>query len=479
VSNYYSIITERGLEKLTLSKANGKAVRLKTIAIGDAAGNDDALPAANQSALIREVYRAEINRLFQHEQDANILVAELHIPSNVGGFIIREAGIFDEDGELFAVGRYPATVKPNLSDGISREEIVQLAIAHSNNSQIELKIDPSIVMASRAYVDTRILESHREDHEDRTIIHVGADGDFPDLQSAWDSVRGKRIAAPLVFKLKKGVHTINKGIYLSHPPIGNNIYIEGEISNPDDVSITANYAESTDIICVDGVPALHINGLTIKGNDYQKIGLRVTQSNVISSSSLKTVKTRIGICAQFNSSFISNNSEARDTDRGMYADYNSTLYLNIPTVSCLKKEGNARGTSGVECSVNSCANIVNGTISNATHGTYAVNMSSLLVSGTSIEKCALGLSANNNGYINSNDTTISDCDYGIYAHLKSFCCLSDMFINSCTVGFSAVLGSMIRSNTPPNNIKNCPTPYNPPGHGIMGEYHSFIYRDKL
>jgi len=469
VSNYYSIITERGLEKLAWSKANGKAVRLKTIAIGDAAGNDDALPSGNQSALIREVYRAEINRLFQHEQDTNILVAELHIPSNVGGFIIREAGIFDEDGELFAVGRYPATVKPNLSDGIAREEIVQLAIAHSNNSQIELKIDPSIVMASRQYVNNKLLDVS----EPKILITVGQDADFKDLQAAWDSIKGKRLNNPLTIQIKPGTHEIATPINLSNPPIGSSIHITGDTNNPDNVVLYATYSTNHPIIYIQDVPAISFSGVTIKGNDYEKTALHLFNSKMTAANqSLKISKVRIGLYLTFNSSTIFDGMTISDCVIGVYNDFNSVVHARNLHITCNDNKESCIGISSV---LGGIVYVNNSTITNAYRGINTSSQGLMYLFNMSISHCDIAVFSSVKSNIWSTQSKINHCKWAFYCSDNSYGHFSESEVDNCENGYFATLQSFIRAESTSNKITNCQTPYSPPLSTTPGNYNSQIY----
>ena len=469
MSNYYSIITERGLEKLALSKASGKAVRLKTIAVGDSAGNDDALPSGNQIALIREVYRAEINRLFQHEQDANILVAELTIPSNVGGFIIREAGIFDEDGELFAIGRYPATVKPNLSDGIAREEIVQLAIAHSNNSQIELKIDPSIVMASCQYVNNKLLGVS----EPKTLITVGQDADFKDLQAAWNSIKGKHLNHALTIQIKPGSYEVTTPIVLTNPPTGANVIITGDINNPEKTVFNANYLGSNPIIQLQDIPEIDLQGFCIKGNDFEKTALYLSNSKAnLKSHSIQLANVRLGLSLTLNATAHCDGVVISNCLIGVYNDFNSVVRADNLSVECVPSQTN---TVGMSSALGGITYANNSTIVNAYRGLNTSTHSVMYLTNMTVKNCDIGVLASIRSYIWATQTSVSDCNWAFYCSDLSYGNFSDSEISNCKNGYSATLQSFIRALSTQAKISNCQVPYSPPLSGSPGNYNSQIF----
>lgn len=146
---YYSIPTTLGLSKL----AQLQTIQLIELAVGDGSGSVPD-PASNP-IIVNEVWRGDINAIDPHKTNSNWLVIQCIIPASVGGWSIREFGIFDSDGDLLFVGNHPETYKPILSEGaggnIRIDVIIQLATAEMD--KIELLIDPSVVLATRDYVD--------------------------------------------------------------------------------------------------------------------------------------------------------------------------------------------------------------------------------------------------------------------------------------------------------------------------------------
>jgi phage-related tail fiber protein len=141
---FYSLITNIGLGKIQEALNNGTKLDLKYIAVGDSNGAYYE-PSEEQMALKSERYRAEITELTS-------LTAKSLIPASVGGFYMREFGIFDSENNLILVGKQPETYKPVETEGSFKELWIKVVIVAINPNVIELKIDPTIQMASQSWV---------------------------------------------------------------------------------------------------------------------------------------------------------------------------------------------------------------------------------------------------------------------------------------------------------------------------------------
>lgn len=150
---YYSVFTKKGLELLTDAIQNGTKLGITSMAFGDGGG---VLPEPNDEfeSLINEVHRTPLNSLGADPQNANWLRAEAIIASAIGGFNIRELGLY-AGNELVAYSNYPPTFKPNPSDGTARIMTFRLILQIENTSNFELIIDPDVVLATRQYVDNQ------------------------------------------------------------------------------------------------------------------------------------------------------------------------------------------------------------------------------------------------------------------------------------------------------------------------------------
>lgn len=150
-ATYFTLLTKVGQAKIVNAIALGQNVAWTTMAVGDGNGNPTT-PNENQTALVRENYRAGINQLTVDPDNPNYMVAELVVPTNVGGWTVYEVGVFDADGDMIAVANFPATYKPQLVEGSGRDLVVRIIVQVSNASIVTLKVDPAMVLASQKWV---------------------------------------------------------------------------------------------------------------------------------------------------------------------------------------------------------------------------------------------------------------------------------------------------------------------------------------
>ncbi|WP_312836743.1 phage tail protein [Pantoea sp.] len=155
---YYAIITNLGAAKMANAAALGTKLNITQMAVGDGNGTLPT-PNASQTALVHEVRRAAINTLSIDKDNASQIIAEQIIPETEGGFWIREMGLFDADGTLIAVCNTPETYKPKLDEGSGRTQTVRMVLIVNSTDAITLKIDPSVVLATRQYVDDSVNEA--------------------------------------------------------------------------------------------------------------------------------------------------------------------------------------------------------------------------------------------------------------------------------------------------------------------------------
>jgi len=154
-------LTAVGAAKIAAAAAGGPVVSLTQIAVGDGGGNPVSPPGdPAPSAMVREVYRTNINSLYVNPTDATIMMAELVIPSGTGGFAIREIGVFDGAGALIAYGNFPETYKPSVVESATCDMDVFVAIKVGSSSNVQLVIDTSIVVATRPWVIATITAAY-------------------------------------------------------------------------------------------------------------------------------------------------------------------------------------------------------------------------------------------------------------------------------------------------------------------------------
>ncbi len=171
-TKYYALLTNQGAAKLANATALGTKLQITEMAVGDGGG---ALPTpdASQTKLIGEKRRAALNSLSVDAANSSQIIAEQIIPENEGGFWIREIGLFDADGVMIAVANCAETYKPQLQEGSGRTQTVRMIIIVNSAASVTLKIDPSVVLATRQYVDDGVIEAKQ--YADKGIAdHVAA-----------------------------------------------------------------------------------------------------------------------------------------------------------------------------------------------------------------------------------------------------------------------------------------------------------------
>lgn len=157
-NEFFTILTATGKAKLAAAQTSGTPLQITQMAVGDGDNGAYYNPIESQIALKHETWRGALNNLSVDTNNPNWIVAELVIPDTVGGFYIREVGLFDSTGALIAVGKFPESYKPTLAAGSNKQLYVRMILEVSNASAVTLLIDPSVVLATRATVDQRIAE---------------------------------------------------------------------------------------------------------------------------------------------------------------------------------------------------------------------------------------------------------------------------------------------------------------------------------
>ncbi|MGQ5008114.1 tail fiber protein [Salmonella enterica] len=195
-NEFYTLLTDRGMAKIASALADKKQLHLQKMAVGDGGGQYYE-PTASQTNLRHEVWRGEMNTLTVAPNNPNWLIAELVLPEDVGGWYVREVGVFDDEGELIAIGKFPESYKPLLPGGCGKQVCIRLIMEVSNTTAVTLTVDPSIVLATRDYVDARLDEhEHSTNHPDATLTQKG----FTQLSNATDSDDETKAATPKAVK---------------------------------------------------------------------------------------------------------------------------------------------------------------------------------------------------------------------------------------------------------------------------------------
>lgn len=170
-TQYYSLLTNSGHQANIKAKALGLPIVISKVAFGS--GN--ITPTESTTALVKEEIRVNINSIIQNETDKNILEIEAVIPSDVGGFLVNEAALYLEDGTLYAVANLPASYKPSLDQGAGKEFTFTIYLTSVGVENVTLKIDDSIVFATRKYVLNE-LKKYAFRNGDNTQVFKVKDG---------------------------------------------------------------------------------------------------------------------------------------------------------------------------------------------------------------------------------------------------------------------------------------------------------------
>ncbi len=204
---FKTVLTDTGAKKLAqVAAPDGKPVRLTHMAVGDGGGTLPT-PDSKQTRLVHEVWRHTVNRVILDATHQNRIIAELVIPPETGGFWIREIGVFDEHGDLIAVGNTAESYKPAVAEGSGRTQTFRTILTVSSTATVALTVDNTMVMATVDYVDDKLKEHEQSRrHPDASLTAKG----FVQLSSATNSVSETQAATP---KAVKAAYDLANGKY--------------------------------------------------------------------------------------------------------------------------------------------------------------------------------------------------------------------------------------------------------------------------
>lgn len=195
---FKTIITDYGKQRLIAAMSpGGTKLTLTQMAVGDGGGNPTN-PDTTSTALVNEVWRAAVNSVTVDKKHPNIIIVDLLIPAEVGGFWVREAGIYDEFNKLVAICSLPASEKPLLEQGSGRAQTVRMTLIVSDTSIVNITIDSTTIMATNEYVDNSLEEHEKSrNHPDATLTEKG----FTKLYSGVASIDETMAATPKAVKI--------------------------------------------------------------------------------------------------------------------------------------------------------------------------------------------------------------------------------------------------------------------------------------
>ncbi|CAI1740528.1 phage tail protein [Serratia nevei] len=196
MSKYKAIVTTAGAAKIAAASAGGKQLKITHMAVGDGNG---VLPTPNpaQTKLINEKYRALLNTLTIDKSIDNHIIAEFIIPANVGGFWLREMGLYDDAGVLIAASNMAESYKPKLEEGSGRTQTLRMVLIVSSTDAIQIIAGGDTVLATRDFVDDAIKAHEKtRNHPDASTTAKG----LVQLSSATTSNDETKAATPKAVK---------------------------------------------------------------------------------------------------------------------------------------------------------------------------------------------------------------------------------------------------------------------------------------
>ncbi|CAI8971329.1 phage tail protein [Pseudomonas sp. IT-P395] len=321
-SIFGGMLTTLGAAKKTNCDALGIPWEPRYMLIGDANGTDP-VPSPAQTKLINQRYRAQLNQLRVSPTDDNVLIAELVLPPDVGGWWIRELALEDKDGVFSAVANVAPSYKPLLAQGSGRNQVVRMHIITSGTSNIQLKIDPSVVLATREYVDTKILEElYKLDNKQSVRVATTANIALTGLQT----IDGVALAAGDRVLVKNQTSAKDNGIWVAAQAgwvRAADADSSAEVTSALLVSVEqgATLADSRWQLITDGTIALGTTSLTFQNVTY---GLAALYSPAFLGT--PTVPTP----AQFDASLLAVNAAFVQRALGNFSGQTS---INAPTAA--------------------------------------------------------------------------------------------------------------------------------------------------
>lgn len=256
---YYTVLTTYGAQLFAQAMANRQQVRITQFAVGD--GNGRAVqPDSARTSLVRQVHRANISAISNDPRNNRQVIFELTIPENVGGFWIREMGIYDNNNRLVAYANCPDTYKPQLSEGSGKIQVVRMILLVSSSNAVTLSIDNSVIFVTRGQLTPKNITATSQNGVDETghthaIDHASLNQKgIVQLDNATDSSADNKAATPKAVKTVKeltdgkvaksgdtmtGILEIDKGDSYVRGKVGrtNKWYVGKGSSSSDDITL--------------------------------------------------------------------------------------------------------------------------------------------------------------------------------------------------------------------------------------------------
>lgn len=171
---YFAILTNKGTEKMAAYLQSGKKIEIAFVSVGDGNGQIP-MPDPARTALVNEVWRGPAQTVLD-QANKNVIKSTSVIPTDVGGWNVREIGLIDGDGELFAIANAPGYPKISIADGINNDMQVGMRVAVSNRDGIVVTVDGTVIIATMQDIKDHDKDKKAHDgHFEDMTLHVSAD----------------------------------------------------------------------------------------------------------------------------------------------------------------------------------------------------------------------------------------------------------------------------------------------------------------
>ena len=155
-SQYFAILTDYGTRAIAHALSQGQPLQLTQFAVGD--GNGKAVtPTANATALVHQTHIAPVSAVSLDPRNNKQVIVELTIPENIGGFYIREMGVFDAQNKLIAYANCPESFKPTESSGSGKVQVLRMILKVESSSAVTLSIDNSVIFVTRQQMTPKTI----------------------------------------------------------------------------------------------------------------------------------------------------------------------------------------------------------------------------------------------------------------------------------------------------------------------------------
>ncbi|HCQ5566731.1 TPA: phage tail protein [Clostridioides difficile] len=262
---YYTILTKIGKASIANAAALGTKINLVKLQLGDGAGKEYN-PTEEQTELKKVVWECSISNVKVDKDNPNWIVIETIVPGNIGGFMIREVGIFDSENNMIAISKYPDTYKPAVNSGSVKDLIIRIILAVSNTSSVELKVDPSVILATLK--DIQNLDDKVEEIEEDLSTKIDEENNKQNIKIDQLTAGGFNVAYTYRTKLDDWTETEN-GNYKA--TITHNLLTQRIVVNLIDALTKENIAQNYKII--------DDNNIEIRNESKSEIDVYVINGN--------------------------------------------------------------------------------------------------------------------------------------------------------------------------------------------------------